>query len=95
MAKRNAPAETFDLIVTQSNKLIEAAYPAKLTARAHKTARFIIALIRPDDVDLKLYTVKIDYLKRFLGYSDSVTWGGFADEMNDIFNRLTKENHLY
>lgn len=91
MAKRNAPAETFDLVVTQSNKLIEAAYPAKLTARAHKTARFIVALIKPDDVDLKLYTVKIDYLKRFLGYQDHVTWGNFADEMNDIFNRLTKE----
>lgn len=80
-----------NLVITQSNQLIEATYPPALTARAHKVARLVLSLIKPEDKDLKLYTVKIDFLKRFLGFSGDVTWGRFIDDIKDIFDRLKRE----
>jgi len=44
-------------IVTQSNNLVEANYSPELTAQAHKTARFLLSLISPNDKDLRTYTV--------------------------------------
>lgn len=83
--------KTDRFIVTQSNDLIEASYSPALTARAHKVARLIFSLISPEDADLKLYTVEINALKRFLGYKANVTWGRFNDDLKDIAQRLNKE----
>ncbi len=78
-------------LVSQANNLVEAAYSPALTARAHKVARLIMALIKPDDHDLRLYTVKIDDLKQYLGYTAGATWGRFYEDLKDISKRLNSE----
>lgn len=78
-------------LVSQSNNLVEAAYSPALTARAHKVARLIMALIKPDDKDLRLYSVKIEDLKKYLGYTNGTTWGRFYEDLKDISKRLNSE----
>jgi plasmid replication initiation protein len=78
-------------LVNQSNNLVEAAYSQAFTVRAHKVARLIMALIKPGDNDLRLYTVKIDDLKQYLGYNTGSTWGRFYEDLKDISKRLNSE----
>lgn len=78
-------------LVSQANNLVEAAYSPAITARAHKVARLIMALIKPDDQDLRLYTVKIEDLKQYLGYTTGSTWGRFYEDLKDISKRLNSE----
>ncbi|NJN35614.1 MAG: replication initiation protein [Saprospiraceae bacterium] len=87
----NSEANTEKFVVVQSNDLVEAMYSPALTARAHKVARLIFSLISPEDKDLKLYTITIEALKRYLGYKTDVTWGRFNDDLRDIADRLNKE----
>lgn len=91
--KKEAPKPNTDkFLVSQSNDLVEATYSTALTARAHKVARLLLALIKPDDHDLRLYSVKIDDLKEYLGNSGSgVTWGRFYEDLKDISKRLNSE----
>ena len=87
----NKETNTDKFVVVQSNDLIEALYSPALTARAHKVARLIFSLISPEDKDLKLYSITIDAMKRYLGYKNDVTWGRFQDDLRDIADRLNKE----
>ena len=87
----NKETNTDKFVVVQSNDLIEALYSPALTARAHKVARLIFSLISPEDKDLKLYSITIDAMKRYLGYKSDVTWGRFQDDLRDIADRLNKE----
>ena len=87
----NKESNTDKFVVVQSNDLIEALYSPALTARAHKVARLIFSLISPEDKDLKLYSITIDAMKRYLGYKSDVTWGRFQDDLRDIADRLNKE----
>jgi plasmid replication initiation protein len=87
----NTATNTDKFVVVQSNDLIEALYSPALTARAHKVARLIFSLISPEDKDLKLYSITIEALKRYLGYKNDVTWGRFNDDLRDIADRLNKE----
>ena len=91
MQQPTKKSNTDRYLVSQSNNLIEATYSPALTARAHKVARLILALIKPDDQDLRLYTVKIDDLKSYLGYKNGATWGRFYDDLKDISKRLNSE----
>ena len=94
MAKKNEPQKpnTDKFLVSQSNDLVEATYSTALTARAHKVARLLLALIKPDDHDLRLYSVKIEDLKEYLGNSGgAVTWGRFYEDLKDISKRLNSE----
>lgn len=87
-----------DLKVTIGNALIEANYlsndpkdiPKKFTARAHKVARLIIALVKPGDTDLDFYTLSIDMLKHYLGYKKGSKWGRFLTDLDDIALRLNR-----
>ena len=72
MAKKNTSKGNFP-VVTQANQLVEAHYSPGLTTRAHKIARMLVSLISPDDKELKFYKVKVDFIKRFLGQSESTT----------------------
>ena len=83
--------DTNKFVVVQSNELVEATYSPELTTRAHKVSRLILSLINPDDKDLKLYTISIDSLKKFLGHKESTTWGNFYPELKDIADRLNRE----
>ncbi len=87
----NSEANTEKFVVVQSNDLVEAMYSPALTARAHKVARLLFSLISPEDKDLKLYTITIEALKRYLGYKTDVTWGRFNDDLRDIADRLNRE----
>lgn len=79
-------------VVAQHNELLEATYSSKLTARAHKVARLILALINPLEENLREYTIKIEDLKQYLGYQKkNVTWGRFYDDLRDIALRLNSE----
>ena len=78
-------------VVAQSNELVEAVYSPALTARAHKVARLIFSLISPDDKDLKLYTITVEALKKYLGFKEDTTWGRFHEDLKDIAERLNKE----
>ena len=78
-------------VVAQSNELVEAMYSPALTARAHKVARLIFSLISPDDKDLKLYTITVEALKKYLGFKEDTTWGRFHEDLKDIAERLNKE----
>lgn len=91
--KKEAPKPNTDkFLVSQSNDLVEATYSTALTARAHKVARLLLALIKPDDHDLRLYSVKIDDLKEYLGHAGGqVAWGRFYDDLKDISKRLNSE----
>ena len=81
-----------DIRVTAANALIEANYSENLTARAHKVARLIIALVRPDDTELgPFYKVSIDSLKHYLGYHEGKKWGRFLKDLEDIADRLNSE----
>ncbi|MCB0855944.1 MAG: replication initiation protein, partial [Bacteroidetes bacterium] len=81
-----------DIRVTAGNALIEANYSENLTARAHKVARLIIALVRPDDIELgPFYKVSIDSLKHYLGYHEGKKWGRFLQDLDDIAARLNSE----
>ncbi len=94
MAKKKEAQKpnTDKFLVSQSNDLVEATYSTALTARAHKVARLLLALIKPDDHDLRLYSVKIDDLKEYLGNSGgAVTWGRFYEDLKDISKRLNSE----
>lgn len=84
-------ANTDKFLVSQSNDLIEATYSPALTARAHKVARLILALVKPNEQELRQYTVRIEDLKQYLGYTDGVTWGRFYDDLKDISKRLNSE----
>lgn len=79
-------------VVTQANSLVEAEYSKDLTARAHKTARLILSLISPDDKNLKLYTIPIDTLKKYLGLSANTRWGAFYSELENIATRLREKS---
>lgn len=85
----NTNTEKF--LVVQSNELIEATYSPMLTARAHKVSRLVFSLISPSDTDLKLYTVSIETLKRFLGYKEEGVYGRFQQDLRDIAELLNKE----
>lgn len=90
-----------ELIVTQSNPLIEAIYPRlshnaqeiepKMTTQAHKASRLIVSLINPNDGDLRLYKVEIDTLKSYLGYKKDFPNGRFYQDLRDIATRLNKQ----
>ena len=91
MAKTSLQKRT-DIRVTAGNALIEANYSEKLTARAHKVARLIIALVKPDDTELgPFYKVSIDSLKHYLGYHEGKKWGRFLKDLEDIADRLNSE----
>lgn len=75
-------------VVTQSNNLVEANFSPDLTAQAHKTARFILSLISPNDKDLRIYTVRIDALKRYLGIKENTRWGAFYSRLKDTAQKL-------
>ena len=90
MAKKNTSKGNFP-VVTQANQLVEAHYSPGLTTRAHKIARMLVSLISPDDKELKFYKVKVDFIKRFLGQSESTTWGSFVEEMKMVFKKLSSE----
>ncbi len=79
---------TDKFVVTQSNDLVEAGYPTAMTARAHKTARLLLALISPNDKDLRTYTVTISAVKQYLGMKPDVRWGAFYKELDEIAGRL-------
>lgn len=82
-----------DIRVTAGNALIEANYSENLTARAHKVARLIIALVRPDDAELKpFYTVSFDTIKHYLGYHEGKKWGRFLKDLHDIIKCLNSED---
>jgi Protein involved in initiation of plasmid replication len=83
--------DTQKFVVTQSNSLIEAEYSTELTARAHKTARLILSLISPDDKNLRLYTIRLDALKKYLGIAPNTRWGSFYKELDSIANKLNKK----
>ena len=85
----NTNTEKF--LVVQSNELIEATYSPMLTARAHKVSRLVFSLISPSDTDLRLYTVSIETLKRFLGYREEGVYGRFQQDLRDIAELLNKE----
>ncbi len=74
--------------VTVGNALIEANYPEKLTARAHKVARLLMSQVKPDDTNLGLYRMDIDWIKSYLGYHDGKKWGRFLTDLEDIARRL-------
>lgn len=74
--------------VTQANALIEAEYKKFLPMRAQKVVRLIFSLISPDDGDLRIYKVKLDDMKRYLGYREGVTWGRFRQDLREIVYTL-------
>lgn len=78
-------------VVTQSNTLIEAEYSTELTARAHKTARLILSLISPDDKNLRLHTIPVNTVKKYLGMNPNSRWGAFNKELEDIAERLREK----
>ena len=82
---------TQKFVVTQSNSLVEAEYSTELTARAHKVSRLILSLLSPDDENLRLYTIRIDALKNYLGTNANTKWGAFYTELDGIAERLRKQ----
>ena len=75
-------------IVSQSNDLIEASYSPDLTLRAHKIARLVLSLIRPDDKDIRRYTVSLPAVRQYLGMSANTRWGAFYDRLKETSERL-------
>jgi len=91
MAKSKKPRNPEDNRVTVANALIEANYPEKLTARAHKVARLLVSLVKPDDEELRLYKMPIDSMKEYLGYKEGKKWGRFQEDLEDIALRLNQK----
>ena len=87
--KKNTDISNF--VVTQSNNLVEAHYSTELTAHAHKIARLILSLIKPDDADVRTYTVSITALKQYLGISPDARWKSFYDRLKDTSKKLNKQ----
>jgi len=83
-----------DYRVTQANALIEADYQKFIPSRAQKIVRMIFSLIQPDDENFKIYKVKFEDVKRFLGYQDSVTWGRFRQDLRDIALSLYENKEI-
>ena len=78
-------------IVTQSNDLVEANYPPDLTARAHKIARLVLSLIRPDDKDVRKYTVSLSAVRQYLGMNANTRWGAFYDRLKETSEKLNSK----
>jgi len=78
-------------VVAQSNNLVEAHYSTELTAHAHKIARLVLSFIKPDDADIRIYTVPIRALKQYLGISPDARRGAFYDRLKETSKKLNKQ----
>src|SRR5690625_583249 len=53
-------------LVTQSNDLIEAKHPQKLTPTEHKMVLTFVSMIQPEDEDFKVYSMSVSDFHRLL-----------------------------
>lgn len=91
MTRKSTLAKHEDFRVTAGNALIEANYPEKLTARAHKVARLLVSLVKPEDTELGFYKMDIEKLKHYLGFHSGTKWGRFLEDLDDIAMRLNQK----
>jgi len=77
--------------VVQSNNLVEAHYSTELTAHAHKVARLMLSFIKPDDTDMRTYTIPIAALKQYLGIKPNSRQGAFYDRLKETSKKLNKQ----
>ena len=80
-----------NLAVTQANNLIEANYSTGLTARAHKVQKLIISYVNPKNQNLRVFPVKVDNLKKYLGIKPNTRWNSFYKELKEISRQLRNE----
>ena len=83
----SVPEEEIDMyknVVSKSNRLIEAIFTHRLTAREQKIIIYLVSKIQPDDTDFKPYSLPIKAFSQMLGYKGKPKY----EELREITKKL-------